>query len=130
MKVFRPAQIRRCQGFSLAEAAFSLGVLSFGFLSLAPLLGLGLTSARQARDGQLAAQIATTLAEQAREGTLTGGSGYCDNQGAACSSTNACYQTQTTETILAGNCTRLTIQVTPVGNPNRSQDYAVVLPPQ
>jgi uncharacterized protein (TIGR02598 family) len=130
MKVFRPARIRSCQGFSLVEAAFSLGVLSFGFLSLAPLVGLGLTSARQARDGQLAAQIATTLAEQAREGTLTSGSGYCDNQGAVCSSANACYQTQTTETTLTGNCTRLTIQVTPIGNPNRPQDYAVVLPPQ
>jgi type II secretory pathway pseudopilin PulG len=130
MNVFRSARIRRCQGFSLVEAAFSIGVLSFGFLSLAPLVGLGLASARQARDGQLTAQIATTLVQQAREGTLTTGSGYCDDQGATCASTSACYQTLTTETILAGNCTRLTIQVTPVGNPTRSQDYAVILPPQ
>jgi uncharacterized protein (TIGR02598 family) len=130
MNVFRLARIKGRQGFSLVEAAFSLGILSFGFLSLAPLVGLGLTTARQARDGQLAAQIATTLAEQAREGTLTSGSGYCDDQGVTCASTNACYQTQTTETILAGSCTRLTIQITPIGNPNRPQDYAVVLPPQ
>jgi uncharacterized protein (TIGR02598 family) len=130
MKVFRPARIKAIQGFSLVEAAFSLGVLSFGFLSLAPLVGLGLTSARQTRDSQLSAQIATTLAEQAREGTLTNGVGYTDNQGAACGSSTACYQTQTTESIVAGNCTRLAIQVAPVGNPSRVQAYAVVLPPQ
>jgi Tfp pilus assembly protein PilV len=130
MKFFRLARIRRSQGFSLVEAAFSLGVLSFGFLSLTPLVGLGLTSSRQARNGQLTAQIAMNFAEQAREGMLTAGSGYCDNQGAACASTTACYRTQTTETTLAGNCTRLTIQVMPIGNPTRAQDYAVVLPPQ
>jgi hypothetical protein len=99
-------------------------------LSLGPLVGLGLTSARQARDNQLTAQIAQTLTEQAREGTLTSGSGYCDDQGAVCTSTGAYYQTQTTETMLAGNCTRVTIQITPIGNPNRLQEYAVVLPPQ
>jgi uncharacterized protein (TIGR02598 family) len=130
MKIFRPARIKSRQGFSLVEAALSLGILSFGFLSIAPLVGLGLTSERQARDGQLTAQIAQTLAEQAREGMLTTGSGYCDDQGAICTSSTACYKTQTTETILAGNCIRLTIQVTPIGNPNRLQEYAVVLPPQ
>jgi len=130
MKVFRLARIKGRQGFSLVEAAFSLGILSFGFLALAPLVGLGLTSARQARDGQLTAQIATTIVEQAREGTLTNGSGYVDSQGTVCASTNACYQTQTTESTVAGNCTRLTIQVAPIGNPHRVQAYAVVLPPQ
>ncbi len=131
MKLFRLARIKKArQGFSLVEAAFSLGILSFGFLSLAPLVGLGLTSARQARDGQLSAQIATTIAEQAREGALTNGSGYCDNQGAVCASSIACYQTQTTESTVAGNCTRLTIQVAPIGNPHHAQSYAVVLPPQ
>ncbi len=129
MKDFRIARIKTRQGFSLVETAFSLGVLSFGFLSLVPLVGLGLTSARQARDSQLTAQIATTLAAQAREGTLTNGVGYVDNQGAVCGSSTACYQTQTTESTVAGNCTRLTIQVAPIGNPNRVQAYAVVLPP-
>jgi len=130
MKVFRSARIKARQGFSLVESAISLSILSFGMLSLAPLVGLGLTSARQARDSQLTAQIATTIAEQAREGTLTNGVGYVDNQGAVCGSSTACYQTQTTESTVAGNCTRLTIQVAPIGNPNRVQAYAVVLPPQ
>jgi uncharacterized protein (TIGR02598 family) len=130
MKIFRPSRMKSCQGFSLVEAALSLGILSFGMLSLTPLVGLGLTSERQARDGQLTAQIAQTLTEQAREGTLTNGSGFCDNQGALCSSSTACYETQTTETMLAGNCMRVTIRITPIGNPNRPQDYAVVLPPQ
>ena len=130
MKDFRTARIRTRQGFSLVETAFSLGVLSFGFLSLAPLVGLGLTSARQARDSQLTAQIATTLAEQAREGTLTNGVGYVDDQGAVCGSSTACYQTQTAESAAAGDCTRVMIQVAPVGNPHRVQAYAVVLPPR
>jgi Tfp pilus assembly protein PilV len=130
MKIFRPARMKSNQGFSLVEAALSLGILSFGFLSIAPLVGLGLTSARQARDGQLTAQIAQTLTEQAREGTLTSGSGFCDGQGAVCPSTSACYKTLTTETILAGNCMRVTIRITPIGNPSRLQEYAVVLPPQ
>ncbi len=130
MKIFRPARMKSSQGFSLVEAALSLGILSFGFLSIAPLVGLGLTSARQARDGQITAQIAQTLTEQAREGTLTSGAGFCDDQGDVSTSGNASYRTQTTETILAGNCTRVTIQITPIGNPNRLQEYAVVLPPQ
>jgi type II secretory pathway pseudopilin PulG len=117
-------------GFSLVEASVSIGVLSFGFLALAPLLGLGLNSARQSRDSQMAAQIARDLAAEAREGTLTVGGGYCDSVGAPCPEPGACFLTQSTETALAGNCTRLTIVVTPVDAPSRPLSYAVVLPPQ
>jgi uncharacterized protein (TIGR02598 family) len=131
MKTFRSARTKKsCLGFSLVEASLSVGILGFGFISLAPLLSVGLTTARQARDGRISAQIAETFADQARDDTLTAGSTYCDDQGAACPATSACYQVQATLNTLAGNCTRLTVQVTPVATPNRPLDYAVVLPPQ
>ena len=107
----------------------SIGILSVGLLSLTPLLGLGLNSARQSRDGQLCAQIARDLTASARNGTLMAGSGYCDQDGTGCASTAARFTTQTTETALAGNCTRLTIEVTPVDAPHRPSSYAVVLFP-
>jgi uncharacterized protein (TIGR02598 family) len=129
MKDFRIAPRKRRRGFSLVEASVSIGVLSLGFLSLAPLLGMGIASARQSRDGQLGAQIARDLAVEGREGTLAVGSGYCDGEGNACASTDARFATQTTETTLAGNCTRLTIRVTPMNAPTRPSSYAVVLPP-
>jgi Tfp pilus assembly protein PilV len=129
MKHFRSARIKSRLGFSLVEAALSVGVLSFGFLSLAPVLGLGLSSAHQARDNRISAQIAQGFADQAREGTLTAGTAYCDNEGAACPQAGAAYQVQTTLGAMAGGCTRLTVQVAPVATPNRPFDYAVVLPP-
>jgi len=129
MKAFRTTPRKNRLGFSLAEACISIGVLSVGFLSLGPMLGLGLASARQARDGEMAAQIARDMAAEAREATLAPGSGYCDGEGATCAKSDARFITQTTETALAGNCMRLTIRVTPVDAPNRSSSYAVVLPP-
>jgi len=129
MKAFRTTSRKNRLGFSLVEASVSLGVLSFGFLSLAPLLGLGLTSVRESRDGEMAAQIARDFAAEAREATLTPGSSYCDGEGNACTKADAVFTTQTTETALAGNCTRLTIRVTPVDAPTHSSSYAVVLPP-
>jgi hypothetical protein len=77
----------------------------------------------------MAAQIARDLVAEAREATLAPGGGYCDGEGNVCASTQARFLTQTTETALAGNCTRLTIRVTPVDAPNRASSYAVVLPP-
>jgi uncharacterized protein (TIGR02598 family) len=129
MKYFRSARTKSRLGFSLVEAALSVGVLSFGFLSLVPMLGLGLASTHQARDNRISAQIAQGLADQAREGTLTAGTAYCDNEGAACLQSGASYQTVTTLGTMAGGCTRLAVQVTPVATPNRPLDYAVVLPP-
>ena len=129
MKSFRSPRIKSCLGFSLVEASLSVGILGFGFISLAPLLGVGLTTARQARDGRISAQVAETRADEARAGTLTSGSSYCDAQGVTCPSSSAVYRIQTTLATLAGNCTRLTVQITPVATPNRQLDYAVVLPP-
>jgi Tfp pilus assembly protein PilV len=129
MKFFRLARIKNRLGFSLVEVSLSLGVLSFGFLSLAPMLGLGLTSARHGRDSRISAQIAETLTDEARQGTATAGIAYYDDTGTACPRAGACYQTQTALGTLAGNCTRLAIQVTPLATPNRPLDYAVVLPP-
>jgi uncharacterized protein (TIGR02598 family) len=128
MKSFRTASRKSRLGFSLVEGAFSLGILSFGFLSLAPVLGLGLDSARTARDRQVSAQIAETLEEQAREGALTTGSASFDSQAQPCAPAGAPFQVTTTETALPGNCTRVTIQVAPADSPGRPLDYAVVLP--
>jgi uncharacterized protein (TIGR02598 family) len=129
MKFFRPARIKNDRGFSLVEASLSVGVLGFGVLSLAPMLGVGLTGARQARDSRISAQIAETLSDEARDGTLTAGTTYCDDQGVSCPAAVACYQIQTTQDALAGSCTRLTIQVTPIAARSRPLDYVAVLPP-
>ena len=77
----------------------------------------------------MAAQIARTIEAEAQDATLVTGSGFCDGDGNACAPTSARFLTQATETALAGNCTRLAIQVTPVDAPNRPSSYAVVLPP-
>jgi type II secretory pathway pseudopilin PulG len=73
MNSFRIRSVGKKQrgGFSLVEATFSIGLLSFGFLTLAPLLALGLKTARHARDDRATAQIAQTLIEDAKQGTLT-----------------------------------------------------------
>ena len=114
-------------GFSLVEAALSIGVLSFGFLSLAPLLGVGLTSAHQGRESRMGAQIAETLEDEAQQGTLAAGTAYFDAEGEACTSALACYRTDAS-LVSASSCgTRLTVQVTPVASPQRAQFYAVVL---
>jgi Tfp pilus assembly protein PilV len=129
MKFFRSTYRKNRLGFSLVEAALSVGVLSFGFLSLGPILGLGLTSARQGRDSRISAQIAENLSDEARQGTSIAGTAYCDDTGAACPQAVARYRTQTTLSALAGNCTQLAVQVTPLATPNRPFHYAVVLPP-
>jgi Tfp pilus assembly protein PilV len=129
MKFFRSARIKSRQGFSLVEASLSVGVLGFGVLSLAPMLGVGLTSARQARDGSLSARIAENLTDEARAGTPLPATTYCDDEGVSCPAAGACYQIQATQTTLAGNCTRLAIQVTPLAARSRPLDYVAVLPP-
>jgi Tfp pilus assembly protein PilV len=128
MKHFRSSRRKSRLGFSLIEAAFSVGILGFGFLSLAPVLGLGLDSARAARDRQIGAQIAETLADAAREGALPAGPSSFDDRGGVCAPAGAQFEATTIETALPGNCTRVTIQVVPVDAPGRPLDYAVVLP--
>ena len=120
---------RQRGGFSLVEATFSIGLMSFGFLSLAPLLGLGLKTARLARDDRATAHIAQTLIEEAKQGTLASGTAYLDLQGNACGSTLAVYTAQAAFLPVTGSAslTRLTLRITPVGAPERVRIYAVVV---
>ena len=122
----RSDEKKRRGGFSLAEATFSIGLMSFGFLTLAPLLALGMKTARLARDDRASAQIAQTLIEEAKQGTLASGTVYLDGEGAACGSAQAAYSVQTTSQSLATALSRLTLRVTPVGAPDRVRIYAVV----
>ena len=132
MKSFRICAGEKKQrgGFSLVEATFSIGLLSFGFLTLAPLLALGLKTARHARDDRATAQIAQTLIEDARQGTLAPGTVYLDIQGTALNSTQmAAYTAQSTSVTPyqeSASLTQMTLRVTPLGAPDRVRTYAVV----
>ncbi len=132
MKLFLARRRKKSQrnGFSLVEATFSIGLLSCGFLTLAPLLALGLKDARLARNDRVTAQIAQNLVEEAKQGTPVTGTSYLDLEGSPCSSSQAAYTAQTTSTQLAGSplLNRLTIRLTPLGAPDRARIYAVVLP--
>ena len=116
-------------GFSLVEATFSIGLMSCGFLTLAPLLALGLKTARLARDDRATAQIAQTLIEEARQGTLASGTVYLDIQGTPLNSAQtAAYAAQSTsQTVVGSNSlTQMKLQITPLGAPDRTRIYAVV----
>jgi len=132
MKLFRfnCGRGHRRGGFSLVEATFSIGLLSFGFLTLAPLLALGLKTARLARDDRATAQVAQTLIEEAKQGTLASGTVYLDIQGTVLNSSQAAaYTAQSTSvTPYQGNAslTQMTLRVTPLGAPDRVRTYAVV----
>lgn len=112
----------------------SLGILSFGFLTLAPLLAIGLKGTRQARDNRTTAEIARTLIEEAKQGTLSAGTVTLDLEGKACAAPQAAYTAQITSTSEtsgpggAPGLTRLTLRVIPVGAPDRARTYAVVYP--
>jgi uncharacterized protein (TIGR02598 family) len=114
------------------EATFSIGLLSFGFLALAPLLAMGLKTARLARNNRATAQIAQTLIEEAKQGTLAPGTVYLDIQGTVLNSANsiqmAAYTAQSTSQTVAGSAslTRLTLRIAPLGAPDRARIYAVV----
>ena len=111
------------------ETALSLGILSFGFLTLAPLLVVGLKTARQAHAAQDMAQIAQSLVEEAKQGTLSTGTAYFDFQGNPTNLSQAAYSAQSTLVSVTGNATltRLTLQITPLGMPDRSRTYATVI---
>jgi len=117
-------------GFSLVEATFSIGLMSCGFLTLAPLLATGLRSARLARDDRATAQIAQTLVEEAEQGTLASGTLYLDDQGAALvTAQTAAYTARSTSvSSYQGNASlsQVTLRVTPVGAPDRARIYAAV----
>jgi uncharacterized protein (TIGR02598 family) len=123
-------------GFSMVEATLSIGVMSFGFLALVPLLALGAKTARQAHDSRATTQIAQTLIEEARQGTLSSGVICLDGQGNPCSPAQAIYTVQALLQPVAGNpasatgaasSTRLTLRVTPTGAPDHARIYALVL---
>ena len=59
MNYFRtlPGEKVKRGGFSLAESALSIGLISFGLLTLVPLLALGLKTSRLARDDRAGAEI-------------------------------------------------------------------------
>jgi type II secretory pathway pseudopilin PulG len=115
-------------GFSLVETSLSVGVLSFGFLALSPLLAVSQKTAQRAHTSRDSAQIAQTLIEEAKQGTLPTGTIYLDAQGNSASSAQAAYSAQSTLLPVTGNAalSRLTLQITPLGAPNRSRTYAVV----
>ncbi len=111
----------------------AIGVMSFGFLALAPLLVLGLNVTRTARANEAAAQIATTLVEQAKQGTVSGGLLYFDSAGQPCAAGQGAYSALATvqPTAAVGTATplsRLTLRVTPLGAPGEARTYADVFP--
>jgi len=121
---------RKRGGFSLVEATLSIGILSFGILSLEPLLAVGLKTARFARDDRDSAQIAQMLVEEARQGTLAPGTTYFNLEGAVCPASQAAYSAVATSFSVAGNAalTQTTLRLTPLGAPDRVRTYAVVFP--
>ena len=129
MKPFFSSYGRRQRGgFSLVEAAFSIGLMSFGFLTLAPLLNVGLKTARVARDERATAFIAQTLVQEAKQGSLPMGTVYFDSEGAICSFGQAAYTAQSTSQPVAGSpaLTQTALRVTPLGAPDHARTYAVV----
>jgi type II secretory pathway pseudopilin PulG len=138
MKLFRSfARQKHRRGFNLVEAALSIGILSFGFLALAPLLGLGLNHARLARENRTTAQIAATLIEEARAGTLGAQPLYLDSAGNACGSAGAAFvATNSLSGVEPGAnggsstsapLTRVTLWVVPMG-PGALRTYSDVFP--
>jgi type II secretory pathway pseudopilin PulG len=132
MKPIRfPTRRTARQGFSLVEGVFSLGVMSFGFLALAPLLVVGMKGAQAARETRTSAVIATGLAEQARQGVAVTGRLYFDSAGQSCAVASAAYLAQATVQPLSPPATTLSIaslRVTPLGRPANVRTYADVFP--
>jgi Tfp pilus assembly protein PilV len=115
-------------GFNLVEVCFTIGIISLALLTLAPLMGMGLRDSAWARDDRVSAQIARTLAEEARQGTLGSGPAYLDNQGAACSPVAAAFIAQPVTRTSENSAPQLSLRITPVGAPGHARFYAVVLP--
>ena len=128
MKLFsaHAARGRRQGGFSLVEATLSIGVMSFGLLTLVPLLVVGIKSSRFARDDRTTGQIAQTLVEEAKQGTLGTVPVYYDETGALCNAAQAAYAAQPAVAPFAPSLSQVTLRITPVGAPDRARTYAVV----
>jgi type II secretory pathway pseudopilin PulG len=119
---------QRRGGFSLVESAFSIGLISFGILTLVPLLAVGMKSSRYARSDRQEAQIAETLVEEAKQGTLTPGTTYLDVNGMPCTAAQAAFRAEPTPVSVggAGGLSRLSLKLTPLGAPDRARTYVVV----
>jgi uncharacterized protein (TIGR02598 family) len=128
MKLFSAhAGRRRARGgFSLVESTISIGIISCGLLTLVPLLVLGMKSSRDARDDRTTGQIAQTLVEQAKQGTLGTVPLYYDETGANCSAPGAAFTAQTAIQPYATALSQVTLKITPIGAPDRARTYAVV----
>jgi hypothetical protein len=103
--------------------------MSFGFLAVAPLLAVGMNGARLARETRMTAQIAATLTEEAKQGTLAPGPAYFDSASNPCAAAQAAYTVQ--ESVapvgVAGSAlSRLTLSIASPGNATRI--YADVFP--
>jgi len=130
MKLFRfhRGGCRARGGFNLVEATLTIGIMSFSFLTLAPLLGLGMKTARFAGDDRGSALLARTLVQEARQGTLGIVPQYFNDQGAACTPLEAAFMVQPVTQAIGNSASQLTLRVTPLGAPDRARVYAVVLP--
>jgi uncharacterized protein (TIGR02598 family) len=115
-------------GFNLVEVCITIGIISLAILVLGPLMGMGLKNSRTARDDRESAQIARTLAEEAKQGTLSSGTLYLNDQGAACSPLSAAFIAQAVTRSAGSSASQLALRVTPVGAPDHTRVYAVVLP--
>ena len=100
--------------------------MSFGLLTLVPMLSLGMKSSRFARDDRTTGQIAQTLVEQAKQGTLGTGLMYYDETGALCNAAQAVYTAQPALAPFASSLSEVTLRVTPLSAPDRARTYAVV----
>jgi type II secretory pathway pseudopilin PulG len=111
------------------EATLSLGLLSFSLLTLAPLMAIGLKTARHAHDNRDTAQIAQSLIEEAKQGALASGTVYLDNQANPTTASQAAYTAQCTLQTVSNNTAldRWTLRIAPTGAPDRARIYAVVV---
>lgn len=107
------------RGFSLVESVLSVGIMSFGFLALVPLLALGMNGARMAQENRAMAQIAGTLIEEAKQGTLAAGPLYFDSASNPITAAQAAYTVQESVTEFApglngsGPLSRLILRISP-----------------
>jgi hypothetical protein len=86
-------------------------------------------AAHLARENRATAQIAATLIEEAKQGTLVAGPVYFDSITQPCSPSQAAYAVQPVEQSVAtaggtGPLIRLTLRVTPVGMPGAARTCA------
>jgi type II secretory pathway pseudopilin PulG len=115
-------------GFNLVEVCLTIGIISVALLTLVPLMSVGFRNSSYARDDRLSAQIARTLTQEARQGTLGTGPIFLDNQGATCSPLSAAFIAQPVTQPAGNSASQLSLRITPVGAPGHARIYAVVLP--